>query len=323
MLKNNQPEFTGIYTFLGFAHTREIEDADAVFYGVPFEMEVNGRPGCGLGPGAIRRYSSCKPYHEELDFDILDSFNAVDYGGFTLFGCHMEDNIEQIRGELSSILKRTGGTTISVGGSYGIVFGELAALKEKYGTMGLIVFSSRTDTWFCGCLAEQSKKYYGAQCEISLHRVLEQELVAGRYCIQLGMRGGWPDAHNLDRAFEHGVEVIEANWLHEKGMDAAAVRIKEKIGDIPVFVLFDIGFLDPAFAPGAASPAVGGFSVLEALKLLRISLIGLNIVGMNLVGVSPLYDPAEITCVAARRILREFTAILSYNKKSSLLHQHI
>ena len=79
-------------------------------------------------------------------------------------------------------------------------------------------------------------------------------------------------------------------------------------------VISFMGFMDPAFAPGAAGPAVGGFSMAESQKLLRLCLAGLDIAGMDLVGVSPLYDPAETTCVAARVILRECAAILSYNK---------
>ena len=316
MLKNNQPEFTGIYTLLGFEHTMDIKAADVILFGVPFEIEESGRPGCRLAPEAIRRYSSCKPSHEEVDFDILEGFRAVDYGDFQLSGCCGEENMEQISQELSSLLKRTVGITIGVGGDYTIIYGELAALKERYGKMALIYFSPRTDTWSCKHTAGQIGKHHGAHYGTPLQLAIGQECISGPHCIQLGMRGGWADAHGLDWAFAHDIEVIEANGLHDMGIEAAAGRIRDKAGNMPVFISFDMGFLDPAFAPGAASPAVGGFSMAAALKLLRLCLPGLNIAGMDLVGVSPLYDPAETTCVAARAILREFAAILSYNKKN-------
>lgn len=290
MLPNNQPEFTGIHTLLGFEHTRKIEDADLVFYGVPSEMETDCRPGCRLGPGAIRRYSSCKPYHEELDFNMLDGFKAVDYGDLLLAGWGAKETAEQIRSELLEMLGRTRGITIGVGGDHGIIRGELDALKDKFGSMALVLFSSRTNLWSDCC-------------------------PPGEHCMQLGMRGGWENAHILDAAFARGVEVADAGWMHDNGMEKTADRVRTAVGDMPVFVSFDMGFLDPAFAPGAGSPAVGGFSVAEALKLIRRSFVGLDIVGMNLTGLSPLYDPAGSACVAAWAVLREFTAILSYNKK--------
>ena len=100
------------------------------------------------------------------------------------------------------------------------------------------------------------------------------------------------------------------------GMSACAKRIREVVGDTPVFVTFDIDFLDPAVAPGTGTPIVGGFTTAEALQILREGLTGLNIVAMDLVEVAPAYDPTGQTKVVANEILREFLSILSYNKKA-------
>lgn len=40
-------------------------------------------------------------------------------------------------------------------------------------------------------------------------------------------------------------------------------HIHETVGDRPVFVSFDIGFIDPAYAPGTGMPEVGGLQVLS------------------------------------------------------------
>lgn len=314
MLKNNQPEFTGMYTFLGFDYTKEIQDANAVLYGVPFDLGVTNRPGCKFGPNAIRKFSSCKPYHEELDFNMLENFRAVDYGNFQMPGYYIEKSMEQIIAELSQILESTNGVTIGVGGDHTIAFPELVALKKKFGKLALIHFDSHSDTWVSQYATGQTKIHHGTPFRLAL----EQECIVGEHCIQLGMRGGWEDAHDHDYALSHGFEIISANEMHDIGMQACADRIKKKVGELPVFVSFDIDFLDPAFAPGTGTPVVGGFSTAQALKLLRFSLAGLHIVGMDLVEVSPPYDPAETTCVAARQILREFIAVLSYNK--NILH---
>lgn len=82
----------------------------------------------------------------------------------------------------------------------------------------------------------------------------------------------------------------------------------KKVGDAPVFITFDIDFLDPAYAPGTGIPEGGGFTTWEAFEMIRKGLLGLNIKGCDLVCVNPTYDNAEITCMAAARV----TSIISF-----------
>lgn len=62
------------------------------------------------------------------------------------------------------------------------------------------------------------------------------------HAIQIGMRGGFGTLQDHDFALEHGMQIIFGNELHEIGMSACAKRIREVVGDIPVFVTFDIDF---------------------------------------------------------------------------------
>lgn len=45
-----------------------------------------------------------------------------------------------------------------------------------------------------------------------------------------------------------------------KGVDATIAAIRERVGDRPVYVTFDVDCLDPAFAPGTGTPVMGGLS---------------------------------------------------------------
>ena len=47
-----------------------------------------------------------------------------------------------------------------------------------------------------------------------------------------------------------GFEVITSEKFVEIGAPKVAERIKNKVGDNPVYVSVDIDVLDPAFAPG-------------------------------------------------------------------------
>ncbi len=42
-------------------------------------------------------------------------------------------------------------------------------------------------------------------------------------------------------------------------------RVRERVGDAPAFLSFDIDVIDPAFAPGTGTPEVAGLDAREAL----------------------------------------------------------
>ena len=67
--------------------------------------------------------------------------------------------------------------------------------------------------------------------------------------------------------------------------------------------------LDPAFAPGTGTPEAGGMSSRELLEVLR-GLAGCHLVGMDLVEVSPAYDHAELTGIAAAHSVYELISVL-------------
>ena len=85
--------------------------------------------------------------------------------------------------------------------------------------------------------------------------------------------------------------------------------MRERITDRPVFLSFDIDFLDPAFAPGTGTPEVAGFSTAEAVGFLR-ALRGIPLAGADVVEVSPSYDgPGQPTALAAANVLWELLAL--------------
>ena len=45
-------------------------------------------------------------------------------------------------------------------------------------------------------------------------------------------------------------------------------RVRNRVGDCPAFLRFDVDFVDPAFAPGTGTPEVGGPTSHDALAYL-------------------------------------------------------
>jgi agmatinase len=92
-------------------------------------------------------------------------------------------------------------------------------------------------------------------------------------------------------------------------VEQTAQTIRDAVGDLPVYLSFDVDALDPAFAPGTGTPEIGGLASWQAQAILR-RLRGLRFVGMDVVEVAPAYDVAEITALAAATMAWEYLALV-------------
>ncbi len=108
--------------------------------------------------------------------------------------------------------------------------------------------------------------------------------------------------------------LIPAHKVREMGFEALIKTAMERVGDKPVFLTFDIDFVDPAYAPGTGTPEVAGFTSYESLSLVR-AIKDMNFVGFDIVEVLPAYDSGEVTAYLAANIVFEYLSILAAKKK--------
>ena len=88
---------------------------------------------------------------------------------------------------------------------------------------------------------------------------------------------------------------------NESQLEPLLTSVRERwaaAGQPPLYLSLDIDCLDPAFAPGTGTPEPGGLSSNQVLTILE-SLADLPFVGMDCMEVSPPYDHAELTSMAA------------------------
>jgi agmatinase len=85
------------------------------------------------------------------------------------------------------------------------------------------------------------------------------------------------------------------------GIAGVVERMRARVGDRPVYVSVDIDVLDPAHAPGTGTPEAGGMTSRELLTVLR-AFGDLNLVSADIVEVSPAYDHAQLTGIAAAHV---------------------
>jgi len=109
---------------------------------------------------------------------------------------------------------------------------------------------------------------------------------------------------------------IHSMDIQRLGIFKVIELIKTRISNVPLYISIDIDVLDPAHAPGTGTPEIGGLTSRE-LQFILHSLANNFIVGADVVEVSPAYDHAELTSIAAANICYELISLMA-QKKSGL-----
>jgi len=296
------PRFAGIRTFMRAPHVTELDGVDAAVYGIPFDTATSYRTGARFGPEAIRSASALiRPYHPVLEVNVVDALSIVDYGDVPVSPGDTERTYAQVQESLAPIVS-AGVFPAAMGGDHSITLAELRVLATHHGPLALVQLDAHADTW---------DEYFGQKYfhGTTFKRAVEEGLLDPAASVQAGMRGSVYAAGDLEGARELGFTVIPSEELRALGPARYGELVREKVGERPVFLSFDVDFLDPAFAPGTGTPEVAGFSTAEAVAFLR-SLRGINLVGCDVVEVSPAYDgPGQQTALAAANVLWELLAL--------------
>lgn len=276
--------------------------SDAVLLGVPFDGGTTYQPGARLGPYHLRRASALvQPYHPSLGFDVFERTKVVDGGNVPAPPFNAAAARELVELEVRAILD-AGACPFVVGGDHSVALPCLRALAERHGPMALVHVDAHFDTSTAQMWGEAH--HHGTP----IRNAIEEGLVAPGFWFQVGLRGSWKDAEDAAFTRAHDGEVVTADDVASQDVAAIATRIRERLGDRPVYLSFDIDAVDPAFAPGTGTPVPGGLTSREALALVR-GLGGLRLEGMDLVEVAPAFDHADITCLLGAHLLFEGLAV--------------
>lgn len=300
------PRFCGVRTFMRLPQISTVDNVDFVVLGIPFDTAVSNRTGARYGPQHIRDFSVLlRPYNADQEIHIFEHCSGVDYGDIDVIPGNIHRTYDNIEKGLAPILEKSV-TPIILGGDHSISLGNLRAFAKKYGPLSLVHFDSHSDTW---------DNYYGEKYMhgTPFRRAVEEGLLDVEHSIQVGLRGPLYGPEDITDPKDLGFETVLMKEVHQLGVQEVIRRIHQRAGDKPVFVSFDVDFVDPAYAPGTGTPEVGGPTSHQALELVR-GLRGLNIVGFDLVEVLPAYDQGEITAALASAVAFEMITLVALQK---------
>jgi agmatinase len=290
------PTFATRPTFLGLE--RSNADAAICVAGIPFDLGTSNRPGARFGPAAIRQASRMLVDGDHpASWADIEQLDLADVGDFRIAHGDIEGTLTKIEEQAAAFRH-----LVALGGDHTITLALLRTLARRQGPVGLVHFDGHVDTWpeSFGLVFGHGSPFYHA---------IEEGLIGPGRTIQIGIRS--PLHRDIfDWTVGKGVTIVAAEEVHEAGPQAVAERIRAVVGTEPAYLSFDVDALDPAFAPGTGTPEVGGLATWQARAILR-RLAGLNFAGMDVVEVSPPYDVAEITALAAATMAWDYIALLA------------
>lgn len=291
------PRFAGLTTFARLPRAEDVGHVDVGVLGVPFDSGVTYRPGARFGPSAVREASRLlQGYNQFQQVAPFGVQQVADLGDVNANPFSVDEAMTAIERRATDLVK-DGTRLVTIGGDHTIALPLLRAVAREHGPIALLHFDAHLDTW---------DTYFGQPYThgTPFLRAHEEGLLSREHLSHVGIRANLHDRSDLDRDEGIGFGMVTAMDVATRGVAEVVGSLAERVGDVPLYISIDIDVLDPAHAPGTGTPEVGGLTSREMIQILR-GLSHLNIVGADVVEVSPSYDWAQLTGLAASTLIYE------------------
>lgn len=304
------PRFSGVKTFFRLPMAEATSQYDVALLGVPYDGAVSYRPGARFGPTRVREYSSLgRGYHWTRGTNFLEKLQVVDVGDTPTAPVDQQATMKKITDFTLQVLgSPTDGQVfkntkfVAVGGDHSNTLSLLRAVAQKHGPVRLLHFDAHLDTypaaWGCDY-------HHGTFVRHAVH----EKLILPELSWQFGIRGPLAGQDDLDFIKTHKLNTTTVDDVRQQGLEKFVSNLPA-FDKTPSYISFDIDCLDPAYAPGTGTPVPGGLSTYEAQRILRAFKIE-NLVAADVVEVSPPFDNAGITCLAAVDVCFELLVLMA------------
>ena len=304
----NIKTFSGVATFFRANLCHDWSEVDVALVGLPTDLGLTQRSGARHGPREIRNQSCNVLYYNPLTKVIpFEMARIADIGDVPLISAFNLANVVAEIHEFYAKLHKAGIVPVTAGGDHSISYPILKALGAGR-PVGLVHIDAHID---CTDRIADSTLHHGSPFK---NAVLDGVLDPKR-TIHIAIRDPAGEFENF--AHETGQTVIDIDQFYDRGVKGVVAEVRRIVGDGPTYISFDVDGLDPAYAPGTGTPAVGGITTYQAKRLLQ-GLRGLDIIAGDVVEVSPPFDSAGITALAGAQLMFEILCLAaeSFSKRS-------
>ena len=301
------PRFAGVPTFMRLPHVPpghpRFGEVQIGLVGAPWDSGTTNRPGARHGPRQLRDASTMiRAEHPVSRIRPFEAANCADLGDIGPNPASISDTLERFDVFFAN-LQEAGIRPLMAGGDHLCTLPVLRGLGAGE-PLGMIHFDSHTDLFH---------SYFGGEMfthGTPFRRAVEESLLDPKRVIQIGLRGTMYDHEDMDFAKSVGIRTVRIEELFVRGIEDVMSEAREIVGGKPIYVSYDIDFVDPAFAPGTGTPEVGGPNSFQALEVCR-HLAGLDIRGADLVEVSPPFDQCGATAFLGASVMFELLCAMA------------
>lgn len=272
-----------------FELERNLDEAELVLLGFPYDSTSSFRVGSRFAPQQLRIYSSAiEGYVWEFGVEISET-KIADVGDVIVVYGDTEASLNRLK-EVVKALKSMEKKVGIVGGEHTLTLGSVNGCNPK----SLIVFDAHLD------LREEYP--YGQRLSHAtwLRRLLEKHTCD---VVVIGVKAS--SKEELETARKMNLTYLTFKQVKSDGMKTLD-DVLSSLSD-PLYVSVDVDVLDPAYAPGVATPEPLGFTLQELLDCLW-RLKDREILGFDVVEVCPLHDNGS-TCISACKILMDLSVM--------------
>ena len=278
--------------------TTNIESANCILTGIPYDLGCSVGKGARLAPQRIRELSGFLPAFTKDGKDIRN-FKIYDNGDIKKF--------DALEGEMIKLYDQKS-LKLFIGGDHSVSIPLQKAFIKKARENGKIPVILHIDA-HPDILDFYNGSKYSHAC--TNKRAIDNGLLTSNL-MMFGIRGF--EAYEVTYLKEHPeIEVFTSSDILNDGIDVAIKRIKKRFSgeNYEIYLSYDIDANDPSFAPGTGTPEHFGVNSNDILKLILSIFTNLNVKVMDIVEVSPVLDINNMTSWLVLKTLLEVFGVLS------------
>ncbi|MEM0134759.1 MAG: agmatinase [Thermoplasmatales archaeon] len=284
---------SGVLKFAG--SSGDYSSSRFVVYGAPFDSTTSFRSGQRFAPNRIREASSTL---ERFVFER--QFNLKEMGLFDRGDLESTVSPEVMENEVSRNFKELfndGKYPIMLGGEHSVSIGISENLEDE--NVSVLFLDAHPD-FRDSLLGERLSHGSVARRTVD---VLGIERVGA-----IGLRAISKEEYQ-DPLFSK-YNFFTTDEVRRYGTKAIVDKVLTKLKSKNIYLSLDLDVMDPAYAPGVATPEPFGLDPFQIKEI--INLLGKRLIGADIVELSPPYDNGN-TAVLAARFVQE---IISSNSTS-------
>lgn len=284
-----------IPTFMEVPYAKEpsdLEGADAVILGFPFEgptsvspsrsappnvtrppkNSVYWRMGADESPDEIRKYAIYYSHHHnrgyfpEIGKNLVlhDTLQIVDYGNVRYNADNTMESIQSCIDRVEEIVQ-AGAMPIALGGDHTTPYPVVKALLNHYPhNIGLVIFDAHAD------FSYTPGEYWASNQWIQL--ILETGKINPENIVEIGIRSSRTAIQERELAESLGVRIFSIDEVKDRGIAAVTQEAIAQAtdGSDGLYISLDIDCMEPSAVPSQKAPEIWGMTMDELFYALRV-----------------------------------------------------